>query len=141
MKRKNIIIAILSCAISFNTMLSQESFKTMFYNILNFPTQSTPANRIDNLQIILSDYNPDLFMVCELNNESGANSILAMIQNTINPNYAMASFELNTSDDDTGNQNNLQNLIGCNGNLTLNPDGFCTKYHFTMPSKSISLLL
>ena len=88
---------------------SQETFKVMFYNLLNFPLQE-PASRIQHLDFILNDYLPDLFMVCELNNADGALSILATMQN-INPNYTMANFVLNTSDDGIGNQNNLQNLI------------------------------
>ncbi|NNL16920.1 MAG: T9SS type A sorting domain-containing protein [Flavobacteriaceae bacterium] len=81
----------------------------MFYNLLNFPTQE-PANRIQHLDFILNDYQPDLFMVCELNSQDGANSILATMQD-INPNYSMANFVLNSSDDGIGNQNDLQNLI------------------------------
>ena len=49
-------------------------------------------------------------MVCELNNADGATSILNTMQN-INPNYTMANFVQNTSDDTIGNQNDLQNLI------------------------------
>ncbi len=109
--KKNIIIACISCIVSLNTLLSQETFKTMFYNILNFPTQSVPANRINHLQTILSDYEPDLFMVCELNDANGANSILSMMRANINSNYAMANFVTNSSDDDFGDQNDLQNLI------------------------------
>ena len=98
-----LIILFLFCLNSF----SQETFKVMFYNLLNFPLQE-PANRIQHLDFILNDYQPDLFMVCELNNADGATSIFATMQN-INPNYAMANFVLNTSDDGIGNQNNLQN--------------------------------
>ncbi|WP_055443330.1 T9SS type A sorting domain-containing protein [Lacinutrix himadriensis] len=97
--------------ISIKSVLAQDTFNTMFYNLLNFPSQTVPANRIDHLSIILTDYQPDIFMVCELNNEAGANSIINMMQDDINPNYAMASFKLNTSDDAIGNQNDLQNLI------------------------------
>jgi len=110
MKNK-ILIAVITCIVSFSSVFSQGTFKTMFYNLLNFPIQSVPVNRIQNLEIVLNDYQPDLFMVCELNNETGANSILNMMQQGVNPNYAMANFELNTSDDDSGDQNDLQNLI------------------------------
>ena len=88
---------------------SQETFKTMFYNLLNFPLQE-PINRIQYLDFILNDVQPDIFMVCELNSIDGANSILNSLQN-INTNYAMASFVLNSSDDSIGDQNDLQNLI------------------------------
>ncbi|QRM90675.1 hypothetical protein FG167_16000 [Lacinutrix sp. WUR7] len=97
--------------ISIKSVLAQDTFNAMFYNLLNFPSQTVPANRINHLSIILTDYQPDLFMVCELNNETGANSIINMMQQDINPNYAMAGFKLNTSDDAIGNQNDLQNLI------------------------------
>jgi len=49
-------------------------------------------------------------MICELNNEDGANTILTTIQ-TINSDFERASFQLNTSDDSIGDQNDLQNMI------------------------------
>ena len=58
---------------------SQETFKAMFYNVLNFPLQE-PASRIQYLDVILTDYLPDLFMINELNNETGANTILQILQ-------------------------------------------------------------
>lgn len=96
--------------ISINTN-AQETFKTMFYNLLNFPLQEPANSRLANLEYILNEYQPDLFMVCELNNIDGANSILSTIQQTFNPNMAMATFFTNTSDDNIGDQNDLQNLI------------------------------
>ncbi len=81
----------------------------MFYNLLNFPLQE-PQSRIQHLDYILNDYQPDIFMVCELNNEEGALGILNVMQE-INTDYEMANFVLNTSDDAIGNQNDLQNLI------------------------------
>ena len=89
----------------------QDRFKTMFYNLLNFPQQSIPENRIDYLKDILLETQPDIFMVCELNNEAGADMIIDMIQSEVNPNFERASFQFNTSDDDMGNQNDLQNLV------------------------------
>ena len=70
------------------SVFSQETFKTMFYNVLNYPIQA-PANRIQHLDVILNDYQPDLFMICELNTEAGADVILQTLQN-INPNYQRA---------------------------------------------------
>lgn len=101
------IVSILNLTMGF----SQETFKVMFYNLLNFPLEEAVPNRLDYLETILSDYNPDIFMVCELNNVFGANAILQLIQDRVNPNFEMATFELNTSDDSIGNQNDLQNLI------------------------------
>ncbi|MBL7559481.1 hypothetical protein JAO71_06635 [Olleya sp. YSTF-M6] len=97
--------------LSFTGVFGQDTFKTMFYNLLNFPLQQPSTTRLSELEIILSDYQPDIFMVCELNNESGANSILNMMQQSINPDYQMANFVLNTSDDTISDQNDLQNLI------------------------------
>ncbi len=102
-------ILILVFLISTN-IYSQDTFKAMFYNLLNYPLQE-PTSRLQYLEYVLNDYQPDLFMVCELNNLTGANSILSLIQQNINPNMVMANFVLNTSDDNIGNQNDLQNLI------------------------------
>lgn len=88
---------------------SQETFKAMFYNVLNFPLQE-PTSRIQHLDVVLNDYLPDLFMICELNTEAGANTILQTMQ-FINPDYQRAAFIENTSDDDFGDQNELQNMI------------------------------
>ncbi|WP_104736031.1 T9SS type A sorting domain-containing protein [Hanstruepera ponticola] len=92
-------------------LFAQETFNVMFYNLLNFPLEDAVPNRLQYLETILDDYQPDVFMVCELNNESGANSILNLIQNSINPNFEKANFTLNSSDDTIGNQNDLQNLL------------------------------
>lgn len=108
MIKKSLFIILL---FSFSGVYAQDTFKTMFYNLLNFPLQEPSSSRLNELEIILTDYQPDLFMVCELNNSFGANSILNMMQQSINDNYQMASFVLNTSDNTIGNQNDLQNLI------------------------------
>ena len=92
-----------------SSVFSQENFKLMFYNVLNYPLQE-PASRIQDLGVILDDYRPDLFMICELNNEEGADNILSVLQN-INSNYQRAVFQLNTSDDNLGDQNDLQNML------------------------------
>jgi exonuclease III len=91
------------------TVTAQETFKLMFYNVLNFPIQG-PSNRLQNLEVILNDYRPDLFMICELNNEQGADQILQTMQ-FINPNYKRAAFVLNSSDDNIGDSNELQNML------------------------------
>ena len=109
--KKTLLITFFTCVLGFNFMFSQETFKAMFYNILNYPLQTNPPNRLQYLDLILSDFQPDIFMVCELNNETGANSLLSMMQLDVNSNYAMANFELNSSDDDFGDQNDLQNLM------------------------------
>jgi hypothetical protein len=114
MKRKIQIIWLVTIL---NTagLFAQETFNVMFYNLLNFPLEDAIPDRIQYLESILSDYQPDIFAVCELNNEVGANSILSTIQNNINSDFVMATFTLNTSDNDFGDQNDLQNLLYYDG--------------------------
>ena len=109
MKRK-LIILIFCSVFGLKGLSAQETFKLMFYNLLNFPLQDVPTNRIQYLQIVLADYQPDVFMVCELNNETASNDILTMMQ-TINPSYSKAVFVNNTSDDLISDQNDLQNML------------------------------
>ncbi|MCX7549903.1 T9SS type A sorting domain-containing protein [Xanthomarina sp. F2636L] len=110
MKRKIQIVSMLCMLIS-HSLFSQENFKVMFYNLLNFPYDTNVSNRIQYLDVILNDYQPDIFMVCELNNVSGANAILQVLQTSVHENYRPAVFTTNTSDDNTGNQNDLQNFM------------------------------
>ena len=90
---------------------AQETFKVMFYNLLNYPLEDAVPNREDDLDFILSDYQPDLFLVCELNNSTGADNVLDITRTAINSNYEMATYVSNTSDDTSGDQNNLQNQL------------------------------
>lgn len=83
----------------------------MFYNLLNYPTETTFPERDNDLFQILNQYQPDLFLVCELNNQNGANSLLSITQNAIRPEYDMANFVTNTSDDLIGDNNDLQNML------------------------------
>ena len=105
---KKILFILCLLGLGFQQVTAQENIKTMFYNVLNFP-DITPS-RIDDLEVIISDYQPDLFMICELNDSFGAGQILTRLQ-TINPNYTQATFFTNTSDDNSGDFNSLQNLI------------------------------
>ncbi len=73
---------------------SQDRVKLMFYNLLHYPT--TQPSRITNLEGILSDYQPDLFMVCELENATGSANILNSIQ-TQDGRYAACMYEDNQS--------------------------------------------
>ena len=107
MVKKYIVLVLVMLTSVFG--FSQETFKAMFYNVLNFPFQE-PTSRIQHLDIVLNDYLPDLFMICELNTEAGANTILQTMQ-FINPDYERAAFVENTSDDDFGDQNELQSMI------------------------------
>lgn len=110
MKKKIQIISML-CMMITHSLFSQENFKLMFYNLLNFPLETNVPNRIDYLEQTLNTYKPDIFMVCELNNVYGGNAILQVLQDIISEDYRSAVFTSNTSDDEIGNQNDLQNLI------------------------------
>lgn len=74
----------------------QTTFKTMFYNLLNFPS-ANPQNRAFVLREILNTYQPDLFMVCELETVVGANIILDQSLNFNEPFYSRAQFIPNQS--------------------------------------------
>ncbi|WP_439152057.1 T9SS type A sorting domain-containing protein [Winogradskyella sp.] len=89
----------------------QETFKVMFYNLLNYPLEDAVPNREDDLELILSNYQPDLFLVCELNNSTGADNVLNITRSAININFEMATYVSNTSDDSGSDQNDLQNLL------------------------------
>ena len=70
---------------------SQETLNAMFYNVFKFPN-SLPQNRQLILRDILDDYQPDLFMICELANENAADLILnTSLQNQVDP-FARAVF-------------------------------------------------
>lgn len=102
--KKQLLIIIIAFSCALNNVTAQETFKVMFYNLLNYPLQD--ASKLQYLEVILEDYNPDLFMVCELNNQAGADAILSSLQ-FINPNYQSATFVTNSSD----NSSDLQNFV------------------------------
>lgn len=70
---------------------AQETVKTMVYNLLDFPT-ALPQNRELILKDILEEYSPDIFMVCELQSEYGANLIRDISLNGTSEEYKMAPF-------------------------------------------------
>ena len=70
--KKNLLFLFLILSVS---IFSQETLNTMFYNVFKFPN-SLPQNRQLILKDILDDYKPDLFMICELVTEQGADLIL-----------------------------------------------------------------
>ncbi|WP_179020356.1 T9SS type A sorting domain-containing protein [Winogradskyella forsetii] len=110
MKKKILGFFTLIC-LAFSHISAQETVKVMFYNLLNYPLEDAVPNRIDDLSFILNDYQPDLFLVCELNNISGAIDILNTAKSAISSNFEMATYVSNTSDDNFGDQNDLQNLL------------------------------
>ncbi|WP_203296321.1 T9SS type A sorting domain-containing protein [Luteirhabdus pelagi] len=85
--------------------MAQETITTMFYNLLEFP-EAFPNDRALILREILDEASPDIFMVCELQNEDGAEQILNNSLNYEEQRYAQAPFFYNQS-----SPSNLQQLV------------------------------
>ena len=79
------------------SIFSQETLNTMFYNVFKFPN-SLPQNRQLILKDILDEYRPDLFMICELATENGANLILNTSLQNQSDKFARALFVADTTD-------------------------------------------
>lgn len=95
MFKKILSLAFILVSLSIN---AQETIKTMVYNLLEYPS-ANPPNRAVILRDILDEYEPDIFMVCELESEAGANLILNTSLNDEGNNFAMAPFEPSQSGD------------------------------------------
>lgn len=76
---------------------AQEPIKVMFYNIYRFP-EKPPAHRENILKEIINTYRPDLFMVCELISENGADRILNTALQTPSGDFKRAVFVPTLSD-------------------------------------------
>lgn len=70
---------------------AQENIRLMFYNILDFP-EAIPIERPEILGEIIDETQPDIFMVCELQSEEGADIILETSLNKDGEIYARAPF-------------------------------------------------
>ncbi|SEK55609.1 Por secretion system C-terminal sorting domain-containing protein [Aquimarina amphilecti] len=84
---------------SFQISFGQTTIKTMFYNVLNYPT-APPDNREEILETIIDSYEPDIFMICELETAIGGEEILNNSLNDDNSNYSSAPFLSNFSNSD-----------------------------------------
>ncbi|GAA0720391.1 hypothetical protein GCM10009430_20510 [Aquimarina litoralis] len=71
----------------------------MFYNVLNYPA-APPSNREEILETIIDRYEPDIFMICELETEEGGEEILNSSLNDDSNNYSSAPFLSNFSNSD-----------------------------------------
>jgi endonuclease/exonuclease/phosphatase family metal-dependent hydrolase len=76
--------------------LAQTQIKLMTYNLLHYPT-GTNLDRKDDLRYILDTYEPDIFMVTELESETGSDEILNYCLNDDGANYSAATFRYNGS--------------------------------------------
>ncbi len=102
--KKSILLLILVLFI-FSEGYTQTNIKTMFYNLLYYPS-GNPQDREDTLKDILDTYNPDIFTVCELETVEGADEILTQSIQASSPNFARATFVSNQSDPSPDNQLN-----------------------------------
>ncbi len=75
---------------------AQTSIKLMSYNLLHYPSW-TNLDRKDDLKYILNLYEPDIFMVCELESDTASDEILDYCLNDNSNDYAGASFRYNGS--------------------------------------------
>ncbi|OIP50150.1 MAG: hypothetical protein COZ75_00055 [Flavobacteriaceae bacterium CG_4_8_14_3_um_filter_34_10] len=91
---KNLLIVF--CFLIFQGAFSQEVIKTMFYNVFNYPSAPTP-NRAQILSDIIAFYDPDIFMVCEIETEEGADDILNNALNNTGNIYERSPFVANQS--------------------------------------------
>lgn len=94
--------------IVFQGLSAQDILKTMVYNLLNFPT-APPANRQALLKDILDEFEPDLFMVNELESELGADLILNDAILSSRPYFERSAFVPIQSMPDTDNP--LQHMV------------------------------
>ncbi|WP_151673144.1 endonuclease/exonuclease/phosphatase family protein [Patiriisocius marinus] len=92
---KSFVLLFLGLCMSFNVS-AQETIKTMFYNLLEFP-EASPGGRGTILKNILDTYEPDIFMICEVQNQDGADIVLNESLNSEGLEYDAAQFIANGS--------------------------------------------
>lgn len=94
-----------------NGFAQTDTITIVSYNLLNFPegrndcgSNTVVPERYDTLRKILSYTQPDIFVACEIQNQSGADSILTRSLNVFgSSNYAKANFHLNSNSSDLHN--------------------------------------
>ncbi len=86
------------------TLLGQTRIKVMTYNLMHYPgtlyyneVSNSFEDRTPVLKSILDTFQPDLFMVCELKNSTGAGQILNDALQTPDNKYDAADFVYNQS--------------------------------------------
>jgi hypothetical protein len=81
-----------------NLCNAQDTVRLMTYNILNYPYVA--ATRADTLLVIIDDVLPDIFIVNELQNNTGANTILNIALNNNGRSYYSKAIFYNGTDSD-----------------------------------------
>ncbi|HUH50826.1 MAG TPA: T9SS type A sorting domain-containing protein [Flavobacterium sp.] len=102
MKKTILFLVFTVCVSGF----AQETINAMTYNLFYYPS-APPANRDLILRDILDAYQPDLFMVCELETEAGADMILNTSLANQSATFDRAIFYPDTSSSTTS----LQNMV------------------------------
>lgn len=93
-QKRNIYILFLVCVSFLN---AQTRIKTMFYNTLNYNSNQESRDRTSHLKTILDDIQPDLFMVCEIKNETASNYLFNNAVLPFNNNFDKAEFKSSQS--------------------------------------------
>lgn len=97
------IIYLLILVLTINTN-GQTRIKSMFYNILNYDSDTASQNRTADLKDILDEVSPDLFMVCELINETASDYLFNNAVLPHNNQFEKAPFEV-------ANSGSLQQMV------------------------------
>lgn len=104
---------------------SQTTIKTMFYNMLNFPSSFQLSDDLNRLNNIVNSYQPDLFLVAEITSPDVEQLVLQKVLKTSN--YKAVAYQNNTSG--TPPFNNLQQFAFYNADkLTLVKQGVIKTY-------------
>ena len=85
---------------------SQTRIKAMMYNLLNYSNDGVSQQKTTYLQTVLQEVNPDLFMVCELQSESGSDYLFNNALLPLNPDFEKAAYQPNQS-----SGSNLQQMV------------------------------
>ena len=72
---------------------AQTNIKAMFYNTLNYNSDTQSQERTSYLKTILDDIQPDIFMICELKNEIVSNYLFENAVLPFNGNFSKAEFK------------------------------------------------
>lgn len=92
--KKNLFLFLLVCS---NLLFGQTNIKTMFYNTLNYNSDTESQARTHYLKTTLENVQPDLFLVCELKNETASNYLFNNAVLAYNRDFSKAVFNYSES--------------------------------------------
>ena len=88
-----------------------DSLRVMSYNLLQYPSGTT-YSRENYLSAVVNEYRPDIFTVCEMEDDIVASQVLTSVLQPLNSAYRQAVFEYNHSDPNS----NMQQFLYYNSN-------------------------